>query len=281
MKGFNVMDVRIGACDWALPGAGLNAPRIAAEFGLEALSLKIGLYENDYPITHEKMQKYYLNDQQKYGIDYCALALNDFDNIPMHARMETPEYLKVSSILDKSVRTVVAMHIPVIQVPGFAASEIKNDEDREYAATRFRYLCDKASEYGVKVASENLLKPEEFKVLYEMVDRKNFGAYYDSQNYKVFRGYDQLEILDGLFPYMVNQLHVKDGKGVMSGALLGVGDSDFYGTMRILEEKSFKGYILLENYYDQLPLRLEDGGPYSLLEKDINILKKACGNFTK
>jgi sugar phosphate isomerase/epimerase len=275
------MDVKIGACDWALPGAGLNAPRIAAEFGLKALSLKIGLYENDYPISHKKMQGYYMDDQQKYGIEYCALALNDFDNIPMHAREGTPEFPKVQPLLQKGVKTAIALHIPMIQVPGFAASEIKSEEDMEYIAKGLRYLCDEVGEHGIKVASENLLKPDEFKILYDLVGRKNFGVYYDSQNYSLFRGYGQLEILESLFPYMVNQLHVKDGKGAMSGALLGVGDSNFYGTMRILREKGFKGYILLENYYDQLPLRLEDGGPYSLLEKDINILKNACGSSAK
>ena len=33
--------------------------------------------------------------------------------------------------------------------------------------------------------------------------------------------------------------------------------------------------ILLENYYDQLPLRLQGENPYDLLRQDIAILKKA------
>lgn len=78
-------NIKIGACDWGLPGSGLYATQIAASVGLDALSLKIGLYENDYPITQPEMQKIYLNEQQKYGMEYCAIALNDFDNIPMHA----------------------------------------------------------------------------------------------------------------------------------------------------------------------------------------------------
>jgi sugar phosphate isomerase/epimerase len=123
------------------------------------------------------------------------------------------------------------------------------------------------------------MKPADFETLFRMVDRKNFGCYYDSQNYHLFRQYDQLEILEGLFPYMVNQLHVKDGNGAMSGALLGTGDANFTGSMALLAKKGFEGYILLENYYDQLPLRLADENPYKLLESDIRILKETVAKL--
>jgi sugar phosphate isomerase/epimerase len=267
-------DVKIGACDWALPGAGLNAARIAADFGLEVLSLKIGLYENDYPISHWRMQKYYLDDQQRYGIDYCAIALNDFDNIPIHAEEGSPDFQKVMTLFERGVRTASALGVPVIQVPCFAASEIKTEVDFERAARGLRYLCDEAGDHGIMVAGENLLSPSEFEKLFHMVGRENFGAYYDSQNYHLFRGYDQLEILDGLYPYMIGQLHVKDGRGAMSGAPLGAGDSDYHGTMRALMGRGFRGCILLENYYDQLPLRLESDDPYSLLANDIDTLRR-------
>ena len=55
-------DIKIGACDWGLPGNGLYATQIAAAVGLDALSLKIGLYEFDYPLTQPEMQKIYLSE---------------------------------------------------------------------------------------------------------------------------------------------------------------------------------------------------------------------------
>ena len=110
-------NIKIGACDWALPGSGLYATQIAASVGLDALSLKIGLYENDYPITHTEMQKIYLSEQQKYGIEYCAIALNDFDNIPMHAREGTKEYNIVWDLLKRAVPTAKALGVKIIQVP--------------------------------------------------------------------------------------------------------------------------------------------------------------------
>ena len=267
-------DIKVGACDWALPGSGLYATQIAASAGLDALSLKIGLYENDYPITHPEMQKIYLSEQQKYGIDYCAIALNDFDNIPMHARKDTKEYEIVWDLLKRAVPTAKALGVKIIQVPGFAASEVKTDEDREHSARAFQYLCDAAGEYGISVAGENLMNKDEFTKMYQLVDRKNFYLYFDSQNYNVFRGYNETDILEDLYPYMCNQLHVKDGE-VMSGSLLGTGTSEFYKTMEWLDQHDYTGYILLENYYDQLPLRTQAENPYDLLREDIRILKDA------
>ncbi|MBQ8585182.1 MAG: sugar phosphate isomerase/epimerase [Butyricicoccus sp.] len=267
--------IKIGACDWGLPGSGLYATQIAASVGLEALSLKIGLYENDYPITHPEMQKIYLSEQQKYGIAYCAIALNDFDNIPMHARKDTAEYEIVWNLLKRAVSTAKALGVEIIQVPGFAASEVKTPEDLEHSARAFQYLCDAAGEFGIRVAGENLMTPEQFKELYERVDRKNFGLYFDSQNYHLFRGYKELDILEGLYPYMCDQLHVKDGSGAMSGGLLGTGDSGFCDTINWLKAHDFSGTILLENYYDQLPLRTAAENPFDLLREDIRILKNA------
>ena len=269
-----VKKIKFGACDWALPGSGLYATQIAASVGLEALSLKIGLYENDYPITHPEMQQIYLREQQASGIEYCALALNDFDNIPMHAREGTKEHDIVWDLLKRAVRTAKALNIPMIQVPGFAASEVKTEEDMAYSAKALRWLCENAGEYGISVASENQMTPKEFKKLAEMVDRKNFFLYFDSQNYHVFRGYDEREILEGLYPMMCNQLHVKDG-AEMSGGLLGSGSSGFYETIDWLKAHDFTGYILLENYYDQLPLRAQAPNPYDLLREDIRILRRA------
>lgn len=271
-------NVKIGACDWGLPGSGLYATQIAASVGLDALSLKIGLYENDYPITHPEMQKIYLSEQQKYGIEYCAIALNDFDNIPMHARKGTKEYDIVWDLLRRAVTTAKALGVQIIQVPGFAASEIKTEQDMEHSARAFQYLCDAAGEFGISVAGENTMTPEEFTKLSDMVDRSNFYLYFDSQNYHLFRGYSELAILEGLYPKMCNQLHVKDGQGAMSGGLLGTGDSGFHETMQWLDRHDYSGYILLENYYDQLPLRTQAENPFDLLRQDIAILKQAIDN---
>ena len=270
--------IKLGACDWGLPGGGIYAVRIASEVGIEALSLKLGLYQNDYPLTYSEMQNIYKDEQQKYGVEYCAIALNDFDNIPMHARKNTKEYKIVWDMLMRAVPTANALGVKMIQVPAFVASEIKTDEDMEHSSWAFQYLCDQASEFGISVASENCMSASGFKKFAQMIDRKNFYLYYDSQNYKLNKGYDQVEIIEELYPYFCDQLHVKDGNAALSGSILGTGDTNFCGVMDTLRYKNYTGYIILENYYDQLPLRT-CGNPYDLLREDVKILKEEIKKF--
>lgn len=266
--------IKLGACDWGLPGAGLHAAAIADSVGLDALSLRIGLYENDYPLTQPQMQKFYLQEQDRYGIEYCAVALNDFDNIPMHARKGTKEYEIIWNLLPRAVKTAKALGVSMIQVPGFGESEIKTEEDLEHSVKAFQYLCDEAGALGMRVASENLMNKKEFQELYERVNRKNFYLYFDSQNYQLFRGYNETDILNDLYPYMCDQLHVKDGLHALSGAPLGDGDSEFYETMDWLADHQYEGYLLIENYYDQYPLRTFAEDPFDLLKEDVRRLKE-------
>lgn len=269
--------IQLGVCDWGLPGAGLFAPFIAADCGLDVLSLRVGLYENDYPLTQPEMQRYYLDAQQKTGVGYCAVALNDFDNIAMHAPEGTPAYDIVWNLLPRAVQAAKALGVSIVQVPAFAASEIKTAEQCERSARALRFLCDAAGEAGMQVASENVLDKAGFEALYQAVDRKNFFLYFDSQNYYLQRGWRETDILDALYPYMCDQLHVKDGDGAISGSLLGTGASDFASTMAWLDSHDYTGTILLENYYDQLPLRTQAENPFDLLREDVRILKAAVG----
>lgn len=266
--------IKIGACDWALPGNGLYATQIAADLGLEAISIKLGLYVNDYPLTRPAMQKIYLSEQQRYGIEYAAIALNDFDNIPMHARENTKEHAIVWDMLKRAVPTAAALGVPIIQVPSFVASEMKTTEDMEYSAKALQYLCDGAADRGISVALETDMAPERFEQVNQIVDRKNFYLYFDSQNYYLNKGYDPRMILERQYPQMCSQLHVKDGVE-LSGGYLGSGPSGFFATMDWLAEHGFSGILLLENYYDVLPMRTLGEDPYEIAKEDIRILKKA------
>ena len=115
------------------------------------------------------------------------------------------------------------------------------------------------------------------------VEMGNLSTFYDSQNYYFFNGYSQKETLEKLYPYICDQMHVKDGPGmdgkggIMSGALLGQGDSDFAATADILKENKFSGWLILENYYYMEPLRSLGYGQFGALDQDVKYLKSLFG----
>ena len=51
---------------------------------------------------------------------------------------------------------------------------------------------------------------------------------------------NQCEQLEGLYPYMDSQLHVKDGINEPGGCLLGEGNTDFFPQMEILKNMAMK-----------------------------------------
>jgi sugar phosphate isomerase/epimerase len=75
---------------------------------------------------------------------------------------------------------------------------------------------------------------------------------------------------------VICEIHVKDGKGKdLSGALLGQGDTDFYGCIEVIKKHGFEGWIVSENYYDQKPLSEQNSDLKALIKQDLEILKAA------
>lgn len=269
------MNVKIGVCDQALPGGGIFAPRIIHELGLDGMSIEMGTYFHGYPIWQKKLQEYYLEEQQKYGIEYANIAMSDLDFYPIHSKPETPEYNHVRNMLENAVNTAAAMKISTIMVCCFEQSLIKTDEELERAAKMIRYACDLAGEKGVTIGWETPLDDKRTRALLGLVNRKNIGVFYDSQNYQFDGGLDQASELEKIYDLLIPQLHVKDGNGVKSGSLLGTGTTGFHEQMAVLRKHKYHGWIISENYYDRVPLRELNGDYFVTLNQDIDIIRKA------
>ena len=141
----------------------------------------------------------------------------------------------------------------------------------------FQWACDEAAKDGITIAAENTLSTEHTKRFLNEIDRSNLKLYFDTQNYFLHKEYDTPQMLDDLFEH-VCEIHVKDGKGKdLSGALLGKGDTDFYGSIEIIKKHGYNGWVVIENYYDQRPLSDQDEDPAALIKEDLKTLKTVLG----
>ena len=90
------------------------------------------------------------------------------------------------------------------------------------------------------------------------------------------KGYDQVEMLEAMYPYMARQLHVKDGKnGVLAGSLLGQGEAGFYEVMGALKRHAYSGWIIIESLYEHASLRSLHEDALDTFFEDVRILKYA------
>ena len=270
------MDVKLGVCNFCLPGTGIFAPQLVAEAGLDGMSIEFGTYESGFPLSNRRIQDAYKEARENYGIEYCNIGCSGFDFIPFHAPRGHVFYDVVRQFVREAIDAATYLEIPLVFIPTFQASTIDTEEQFRRSVDMFRFACDLAAEKGIAIAHENIMDFRRQILLYEEVGRENFGIFYDSNNYFYFKGYDQVEILNTIYDYITPQIHVKDGKkGVLAGALLGKGDAGFYNVISYLKKKNFNGWLIIENQYEQKHLRDLNKDSYITFRQDVEILKSA------
>ncbi|MDR1623723.1 MAG: sugar phosphate isomerase/epimerase [Tannerellaceae bacterium] len=269
------MNIKFGVTQWGLPGDGIYAVKLVREAGLDGLQLELGSYEKGYPLAQKRIQDAYMEDAIRYKIEFPSLVLNDLTiNDFVHGcTCEKGEiaYEQIKIGIEAAAR----MKIKTVCIPNFFENFITEEYHFDNTVAALKYCCELAGEHDITIASESILNGQEHLRLLAKVHMPNLGILYDSMNYKFFRQYDQLKILNEVYPKMIRQLHVKDGTSTLSGSLLGDGNMDFFKQMEFLKAKNYSGWIIIENYYNQLPLRMRHGDDQlALLIKDLNTLKR-------
>lgn len=263
---------QMGIVEWALPAEGRYGCRVAHEAGLQGIQLNIGSYATGYHLSYKEMQKMYLEEAQRWEIEYPSLAVNCLCDIGM----TKPEGSKEREIARQSIRTGInaaeQMGIPLVMLPSFHDGYIETEEDKRLTAECVKEACCYAYDKKIEIALENVMNPEEYFEFKEMVGMGNLKLIYDNQNYSVCKGYDDTKIYREL-KGEVAAIHVKDGYTEMSTHLLGEGGCRFYETAEEINKSDYTGWIFAENYFDQLPLR-GLGDPYDLLKRDVMTMKK-------
>ncbi len=270
------MDVKLGICNFCVPGTGVFAPEIVSGMGLDGMSVEFGSYEHGWPLSQRKIQDLYLEAQQKYGLEYPNIGVSDGDNVPFHARKGTKWDPVVEEEGRRAIDAADYMKIPLVFFSNFNASEIKSDEDLEVTAQRYQRFCDYAGEKGIAIGCENPNTIAVQKDLIRLVDRKNFYLFFDSCNHACLTDIDVHQVLRTLYPYYYPQMHVKDGvKGCNAQYVLGTGTTGFAETISFLKEQNYRGWLILENLYELMPMRQLNENYFEIMRQDIEALKAA------
>lgn len=264
---------KLGICQWAIPIKGPDACLTVSGLGLQGVQLEIGSYKSLYDLSDERIQKSYIKAGKATKITFPSIAVRETDNFNMMGSENSTEYRIANEAIIKAIEAANIMKIPTVMIPSFEESNIITKSDFNQAVHVFKNACDYAASKGVLIATENVLSIEDVLKLFSSVNRPNFKLYFDTQNHYLHKEYDTPYLLEHLMPYIC-EIHVKDGKGKdLSGALLGEGDTNFFGSMEVLKNNNYSGWLLLENYYDQEPLCFKNVDPIVLLRQDIKTLK--------
>ncbi len=267
-------DFKLGICLWGFPIQGPTGVKIASELGFQGAEISFGEYEDGFPLTNARIQKEYAAVCDDCQMEIPALSLEHLKRYGLRNSLDSRKGMIALDGCKKGIETAVEMGIPMIQLPFFDDSAITSENDFKNTCEVLKIICEFASRYNLEVETENTLGVEDMERLMREVDFDNFKLMYDSQNYFLDSKCNQAELLRQLHPY-VGCVHLKDGfNGKMSGSILGEGDSGFIETAQVILETQCTTWLLLENYYNQLPLRLLNDDYFKLAEKDIQVAKE-------
>jgi sugar phosphate isomerase/epimerase len=264
---------KFGIPEWAMPMNGQYGCRVAHEAGLQGIQLNMGDASRGWPLSHYEMQRIYLEEAQKWEIEYPSLAVNSLCDIGMTRKPGTPEREIAKQGIVYGIETAHAMNIPIVMLPTFHDSFIHDAEDEMLVFECVKEACEYADKYNIIIALENVMRTDQFIEFSKKITSGNLKIMYDSQNYSVCKGWDNTLIYKEVKEYVCG-IHMKDGFDEMSTHILGEGGSNFYDTVRAIKESEYSGWIYVENYYDQDRLG-EMRKPYELLKRDVEIIKSA------
>jgi len=271
--------IKFGICEWSLPWNGRFGIQFASELGFDGVQLDLGPYQYDLPLSKERMQDAYLDAGAKYGIEFPSMTVQTVNNDhTMTAEPGLRDFYLAVKALKAAVDACDRMGIDIIMPPHFYRNVIKTEEDVRRTAMAYKEACAYAATKGKIFASENAMTRDEFIAFKKMAgDPENLKIFFDTQNYWKHKGYNVAEMYKDLKEFCVPQIHIKDGEGIISSAILGEGDSKFYETAEAIKASGFEGWIIFENYYDQSLLAEQGHDPWKLIEKDFEIARKVFG----
>ncbi|CAA6679019.1 MULTISPECIES: sugar phosphate isomerase/epimerase [unclassified Lentimonas] len=264
---------KIGVCCWSLPqGTARERIELAARSGLSGVQLELGTEVEQYPLSNQSLRDEYRALRDALGMAYPSLGMNVFCE---HAatRRESAELLR--NAIDLGIDTALDLGIPLLQVPSFKASSIRNVAGLEQTIELFRYACEQAANTSLLIGSENVLNPVELEQLVEGVAAPNFRIYFDTANPAAMTGVSAVTMLDASLPHLV-ETHLKDSRADRTPVLLGEGESGFFEVAAHLAASDYAGWLVLENPYERL-MAARGLSAEALLRKDVTTIRECFG----
>ena len=235
----------IGICEWALPTP-LRGPlvcRVLKDLGLAAVELKLGTVEENFPLANRYTLDLYKEEQAKYGTVFTDRLLRD----DRAARLVRPRDGRIRAA-HSGRRRAVSRCVP--DPRPLATRPEERGQDRE----------------GLKNTAEMQLRQ------LELVNRENYGIYFDTQNPHALNGLDAPSLIEPIFNH-IPEFHIKDGFDQISTHLIGEGSCDPFRSLAEFDRLGYTGWIILENYFWRVPLCQRGDDPYALLRRDLDTVR--------
>jgi 2-epi-5-epi-valiolone 7-phosphate 2-epimerase len=244
--------------------------RRAATLGFQGIHLSSGDLDGSFRLDDQVLREAYVDAARASGGTLDAVAGGDLNDLGLTSAAGSPEAERCEATIRLAIDAAADMHVPLVFLPSFRAGEIRDDADLHRTATVLASACDYVGGRPVTIATENTLGVDGNLELLRLSGRPGLRILLDTQNPSLW-GHDVAAMIEPLWPYLTDQIHVKDGRaGKMGNAILGDGDAAFATTARELVARGYRGSMISENDYH--------GARAAAAKRDIAVLDAAFGS---
>ena len=149
--------IKFGSTVWGLPGHSLFAPYLAHKAGLDGLQLELGSYEFGYALAQKGVQEAYLEEKEKYHLEYPAIVLNDLMKHGYAKGCNTEDGKIAFDMMELAIDVANEMKIDSIMIPNFGENRLREEIHIENTIEALRFVCERAEKKGITVMTENPL----------------------------------------------------------------------------------------------------------------------------
>ena len=266
---------KYGVCEWVLKARGRELCRMAAGQGLDCLQLGVG--EEVFSgrgLGNPGLIEEYLRASEEFGVQIESLSPQFVDQYSFTKPRSLQEEEAAVILVEKTIELCGIFGCKSFLLPVLERNGICDGPSFHKAVGYIRRFSEKAWRNGIKTCLEVNLSAEEVRNLLDAVDDPWVKIYFDSQNLYALNGTSMARYFSALSD-VIGGVHLKDGIGCMlSGSLLGEGDSGFFKTAAAIRNSNYSGSLIIESVYDKASV-CGLGTPEELLARDAATLRKA------
>ena len=263
-----------GLCDWSVREKGMELCRLAAEHQLDCLQLGVGEEVLDgRGLGSGDLIREYKKGADLYGIEIISLSPQFVDQYSFTAPKNREEEQVAVELVEKTIGLCKTFGCKSFLLPVLGKNDIFDGTSFHRAVEYIRRFSSQAAGHRIETYLELNQGVEGVHNLLDAVDNPMVKIFFDSQNLFALNGTSMARYFTEI-KELVGGVHLKDGIGSMlSGSLLGEGNSGFYKTAKAIIESKYSGSILIESVSHKAGV-CRNGTESELLARDAATLHK-------
>jgi sugar phosphate isomerase/epimerase len=226
---------KIGVTDWNLKLEGkIEAISLAKQLGFDGVQVSIGKGTDKLPLSDPALQKTYLNESARVGLQIESLCLEI-----LHQNCLKSDPLGQRWVAD-SISIAKAMGVRVVLLPFFGKCALETAAEMDKVGDVMKELAPAAEKAGVILGLEDTISARDNVRIMDRTKSPAVLTYYDVGN-SSSKGYDVVKEIRWLGSARICEVHLKDNPNY-----LGEGKIDFKAVIDALADIGFDGWAQLE-----------------------------------